>query len=136
VRGAYVLNDRLLWNDKSRLSPLTAKPCMCPYHRFSLAILKLTVSRHVLIDFREAYLFVRGAYVLNDRLLWNDKSRLDLDLLETVSPDVANWDNYDVLMGQSTDGEAMYVPISSLFPCNLKTSMRPQRRQDSRPGRT
>ena len=34
-------------------SPLTAKPCMCPYHRFSLAILKLTVSRHVLIDFRE-----------------------------------------------------------------------------------
>lgn len=26
---------------------------MCPYHRFSLAILKLTVSRHVLIDFRE-----------------------------------------------------------------------------------
>jgi hypothetical protein len=34
---------------------------------------------------------------------------------------LANWDNYDVLMGQSTDGEAMYVPISSLFPCNLKT---------------
>jgi hypothetical protein len=25
---------------------------------------------------------------------------------------LANWDNYDVLMGQSTDGEAMYVPIS------------------------
>jgi hypothetical protein len=26
---------------------------------------------------------------------------------------LANWDNYDVLMGQSTDGDAMYVDISS-----------------------
>ena len=24
---------------------------------------------------------------------------------------LANWDNYDVLMGQSMDGDAMYVPI-------------------------
>ena len=23
---------------------------------------------------------------------------------------LANWDNYDVLMGQSMDGDAMYVP--------------------------
>ena len=28
---------------------------------------------------------------------------------------LANWDNYDVLMGQSTDGEAMYVPVLSPF---------------------
>lgn len=32
---------------------------------------------------------------------------------------IANWDNYDVLMGQSTDGDAMYVPISSLYHFSL-----------------
>lgn len=36
---------------------------------------------------------------------------------------LANWDNYDVLMGQSMDGDAMYVPISCLFPCNLKLTV-------------
>jgi hypothetical protein len=29
---------------------------------------------------------------------------------------LANWDNYDVLMGQSMDGDAMYVAISRLHP--------------------
>ena len=28
---------------------------------------------------------------------------------------ISNWDNYDVLMGQSTDGDAMYVPVLSPF---------------------
>lgn len=29
---------------------------------------------------------------------------------------LANWDNYDVLMGQSMDGDAMYVPTLRLDP--------------------
>jgi hypothetical protein len=28
---------------------------------------------------------------------------------------LANWDNYDVLMGQSTDGEAMYAFLWSFL---------------------
>ena len=33
---------------------------------------------------------------------------------------LANWDNYDVLMGQSMDGDAMYVSRFLPFLWNLK----------------